>query len=463
MIATSSPTAAGSRSSPARSVPGPLAGSWLAAQGRLPLAFMGLGLAWLGAATTMFVLAPGVLTLPHAAPAVVTLAHAWVLGVFVTIATGAAYQIAPVALGATLWSERHGWWHFGLQAVSVPGMVFAFSRWDMALLGHFATAFAMGIGLFVTNTWRTVRRSGRRDPVAWSLILAAGWLLLTVAAGLAFAANRHWHFIPLDPLALLRAHSHLGLVGFFLTLLQGVSFRLVPMFTLGDVPDWRPVRAGLWLSQTGLLGLGPALAWQVRALVPVFAALVLAGIIVSGHAMKRTLATRKKRVLDRGLRVFVGGAGVLMTAAALGLLLAWPAWPWGSAPGGPGGMVYAVLIFFGGLLPVFTGMMGKIIPFLTWMRAYGPKVGRVPTPVAGTLVNARIETWGFVLQTAAVAPLVAGVWTMNAALLTLGAILLAMGIALFLANMIGVLRHLWQPAAANSPVVKPRPDERDLR
>src|SRR5688500_8237876 len=106
MIATSSPTGVGSLSSPARSVPGPLAGSWLAAQGRLPLAFMGLGLAWMGAATAMLVMAPDVLALSHAAPAVVALAHAWVLGVFVSIATGAVRQIAPGAFGALLWCER---------------------------------------------------------------------------------------------------------------------------------------------------------------------------------------------------------------------------------------------------------------------------------------------------------------------------------------------------------------------
>ena len=455
MIATSSPTEVGSQSSPGRSAPGPLSGSWLAAQGRLPLAFMALGLAWMGVATAMLVSAPDLLALPHSAPAVVAVTHAWVLGVFVTVATGAVYQIAPVALGTRFWNERYGWWHFSLQAISVPGMVFAFSRWDMALLGHFGTAFAMGIGLFAFNTWKTVRRSGRRDPVAWSLILAAGWLLLTVLAGLVFAANRHWQFIPLDPLALLRAHVHLGLIGFFLTLLQGVPFRLVPMFTLGDVPDWRPVRLGLWLSQAGLLGLVTALLWRAGFFVSVFAAVVLAGMLVSFRALQQTLATRKKRILDRGLRAFVGGVGALTAAAVLGCLLASPSWPWGSVPGGAGAMVYAVLIFFGGLLPVFTGMMCKIIPFLTWMLAYGPKVGRSPTPAAGALAHPRIERWGFALQTIAVAPLIAGAWTLNSALLSLGTILLAAGVALFLANMAGVLRHLWRPASAKSFTVNP--------
>jgi hypothetical protein len=227
------------------------------------------------------------------------------------------------------------------------------------------------------------------------------------------------------------------------------------MFTLGDVPDWRPVRLGLWLSQIGLLGLVPALLWRAGFLVSVFAVIVLAGMLVSLRALQQTLATRKKRILDRGLRAFVGGVGALTAAAVLGCLLASPSWPWGSAPGGAGAMVYALLIFFGGLLPVFTGMMCKIVPFLTWMQAYGPKVGRSPTPVAGAMTYPRIERWGFVLQTTAVAPLIAGAWMLNTALLSLGTILLAAGIALFLANMAGVLRHLWHPAPAKSFAVSP--------
>jgi hypothetical protein len=455
MNAPSSPIVVGSPSSVAPNARPAQPISALGSQGRLPLAFMGLGLAWLGTATAMLVASPDVLTLSHAAPAVVALAHAWVLGVFVTVAMGAVYQIAPVALGTTLWNKRYGWWHVGLQAVSVPGMVFAFSRGDTAMVGHFGSAFAIGVGLFATNIWKTVRRSGRRDAVAWSLILAAGWLLLTAMAGLVFAANRFWHFIPLDPLALLRAHAHLGLIGFFLTLLQGATFRLVPMFTLGDVPDWRPVRAGLWLAQIGLIGLVPALAWHAEVVAAVCAALVLTGMFASGRALQQTLATRKKRILDRGLRAFVRGMLVLTVAAVLGCLLLLPAWPWGSAPGGAGAMVYAMLIFLGGLLPVFCGMMCKVIPFLTWMIAYGPKVGRMRTPAAGELTRPRIELWGLVLQAAAVVPLIAGVWILSVPLLTAGAFLLAGGVGLFLANMAGVLRHLRQPAIVAPFAVTP--------
>ena len=433
--------------------------SWLAVQGRLPLAFMGLALAWLGIATGILVVRADLLALPHSVPPVVALTHAWVLGFFVTVALGAMYQLAPVALSTTLWSERWAWWHFGLHATAIPGMVWAFWRWDMVLLGHFGAAFGVGTILFAINTWQTVRRSEQRDVVAGSLALAAGWLLATVFAGLLLSVNRFTPFIPLDPLALLRAHAHLGLVGFFLTLLQGVTFRLVPMFTLGEVKDWRLVRNGLVLSQAGLLGLAPALAFHAGYVPAAFGAVVLAGMIVSGVALKRTLAMRRKRALDQGILGFVRGAAALIIAAIAGLFVVWPASPWGSAPGGLNATVYALLVIVGGLLPVFAGMLCKIIPFLTWMRAYGPKVGRVPTPPASTLSKPRLEAWALNALAVATLPLVLGAYLLKTPLLQLGAAVLALGVGVFLVNMLGVLKHLWLPSipAAATPPKPVRP------
>lgn len=414
---------------------------------------MGLALGWLVAATVMLVVRPDLLSLPHSHPRVVALAHAWVLGFFVTVACGAVYQLAPVALGTTLASERYGWWHFGLHAAGVPGMIYTFWVWNPTQLGHFGSIVALGILLFSANVWRTVRRSGRGGAVAWSLNLSAGWLALTVLLGLLLAANRFWFFLPLDPIALLRAHAHVGLIGFFVTLLQGVGFQLVPMFTLGEVRDWRLPTRALWLSQLGLLSLAPGLAWHLAPFAVAGAAAITTGMIGSGVALRRALATRKKRALDPGTRAFVRGGVVVCGSGVAGLALVLPATPWGSAPGGFSAMVYAVLAIGGGLLPCIAGMMCKIVPFLTWMRAYGPRVGREPTPAASALTRPRLERWGLGLQFAALAPLLFGAWTLQASVLRVGTWLLAVGVGLFVADMLGVLLHLRSRPA---PVPKPR-------
>ncbi|HWL16188.1 MAG TPA: hypothetical protein VNR00_11320, partial [Opitutus sp.] len=109
----------------------------------------------------------------------------------------------------------------------------------------------------------------------------------------------------------------------------------------------------------------------------------------------------------------------------------------------------------GGLLPCIAGMMCKIVPFLTWMRAYGPRVGRGPTPAASALTSPRLERWGLGLQLAAILPLLAGAWLLDERWLRAGAWMLAVGVGLFLADMAGVLKHLRTPAVA--PAAAPKP------
>jgi hypothetical protein len=76
------------------------------------------------------------------------------------------------------------------------------------------------------------------------------------------------------------------------------------------------------------------------------------------------------------------------------------------------------------------------------MRAYGPRVGRGPTPPASGLTRPRLQRWGFALQGVAVAPLLVGTWRLSEPWLRAGAWLLAAGVALFVADMLGVLWHL---------------------
>ena len=116
-------------------------------------------------------------------------------------------------------------------------------------------------------------------------------------------------------------------------------------------------------------------------------------------------------------------------------------------------MVYALVIFAGGLLPAIAGMLCKIVPFLTWMRAYGPKVGKGTTPSAGSLTRPRLERWALGIQGVALLPLLAGAWLLNDAMLRAGAVLLALGTGLFLADMVGVLMHLWRPVTIPRPAV----------
>lgn len=415
----------------------------LVAGGMLPLAFILLGLGALAAASAWLVRQPSLLVLPYFHPQVVAFAHLWLPGFLLSVCIGAVYQLMPVVLGAPLpFRVSILWIHFGLHATGLVLLVAAFATGRFAWAGLGGALVAAGAVILLAAVVRTFAGADRRDAPAWCFPLAAGWLAATVLAGVALAVNRRWPWLPLSALDLLRAHAHLGLAGFFLTLLQGTTFQLVPMFTMGEPRRPRCVWAGLLATQAGLLTLAPGLAWGRVVPVRLGALMLAAGILCSAFALHATLRSRRRKKTEPGIRAFLIGCAVLALAAlaGAGLVLA-PA----GQPLPPRGIVtYGLLIIPGALGLTVLGMLCKIVPFLVWMRAYGPKVGRQPVPVATALASASLEQgW--------LAAHLGGLVLLAAGCVVAGGLALAVATALFLANMLRVLLHLRNrptPAAA---------------
>jgi hypothetical protein len=437
--------AAGSPPSPVLESRRPVVGAGVPLVGgaRLPLSFIILGLLALTMSSIWIVVEPTLPLLPHMHPSVLAIAHLWLPGFLLSVSFGAAYQLIPVVLGVPLRGVRIAWTHLMLHACGLPLLVGGFVSYHYETVAIGGTLIAVGVFLFSARTILTFRESQRRDAIAWSLPLAATWLSLTVTAGVLMALNRHWPVLAWSALALLRAHAHLGFAGFFLTLLQGMTFQLVPMFTLGEVRHPRRIAAGIACTQAGLLTLVPGLAWDSTALSAIGAGLLAMGLLFSGLELRSTLRSRKKRLLEPGLRAFISGAAILLIAAVAGisLLIAEP-----STISLRGAMSYGLLVVPGALALMVLGMLCKIIPFLVWMRAYGPRVGKQPIPAAGTLAKAGWERLWLWLHGSALVLLATGALMDSPASVRLGAVALLAGIGFFLMNTGRVLAHLWRPA-----------------
>lgn len=419
----------------------------MVAGGRLPLAFIALGLAAFGLATAGLATRPALLLLPTSHPHVVALVHLWLPGFLLSICLGAVYQMMPVVLGTPLAaSAGRAWFHFWLHGGGVALLVAGFAAGRFAVVAGGGTLVSIGSLLLAVATWRTFLRSSRRDAIAWCFPLAVTWLAATTLSGVVFALNRRAPFIPASILALLRAHAHVGLAGFFLTLLQGATFQLIPMFTMADLkhPAW--IKAGLGLSQLGLSLLSIGHGWEIAPLTFVGALILTAGMGASGVALVATLKSRRRRILEPSLKAFIGGATLAAIAAVIGVALV------GSRNAGPSTLttVYGV-VAIGALTAMLLGMAGKIVPFLVWMRVYGPRAGRQVVPQATALGSARLETLWLWLHASALALISVAAWSGSLPWLSLGAILLAAGSAALLGSIGRTLRHLWRPLTGAPP------------
>jgi hypothetical protein len=262
-------------------------------------------------------------------------------------------------------------------------------------------------------------------------------------AGLYVAAAKSWSFSPFQPMAQMHAHAHAAFIGFFLMMIVGVSFKLVPMFTLSDVQSPKRAAWSIGLLNAGLAGLFVAVLLQ-SVLKPVFAAVVAAGLVVYGWEMRAILRARLRRELDWGLKAFLLALAFLVPVTGIGLFLSRPGLALTEVTGQMENL-YGFLALLGVVTLAILGMLFKIMPFLVWYAVYSRQIGRCKVPSLADLYSSRLQVASFAAYLAALAVSGAGIMMMNERVCFIGAVLLAASLAIFAVNMAMILSHLLRP------------------
>jgi len=422
----------------------------------VPLRFVLTGLAALAVGFGILVCRPDLLATYHYGPNVIALAHLFILGWLASLVMGSMYQLVPVALQTRLHSERLAKLHYLCHVAGFVGMVWTFWVWNMKQVGHFGSLLAFGAFLFIYNLARTLARIPRWDVVAAAIASALFWLFMTLCAGLFAVSAKCWPQIsPFAPISLMHAHAHLGILGFFITLLVGVSFKLIPMFVLGEVQSRRRTWAALILINLGLASLFPTMllasAWKFPA-----ACVVATGLAIYGWEMLAILRARKRRALDWGLRSFLAALCLLAPLALLGLVLAWPSLP-ATEKTGQWENVYGVLAILGVLTFAIMGMLYKIIPFLVWYAAYSRHVGRAKVPALAEMYSPRLQIAGFATYLPGLAGLCIATVLAHERAIQAASALLAVSLVFFAVNVGLMLAHWFKPRLALAAGPNPMP------
>src|SRR5690606_590709 len=146
-------------------------------------------------------------------------------------------------------------------------------------------------------------------------ISSAMWLLVTIGIGLLLAINLAYPFFSKNHLEILKIHAHVGLVGWFLQLITGVSTRLVPMFLLGKSDKNKLLKAAFVLQNLGLIGfISDQYFWGSSSRVYLYFILVVLGILcwigylrdVYVHRVKRKVEIQMKQTFLSFLFLLLG-------------------------------------------------------------------------------------------------------------------------------------------------------------
>jgi hypothetical protein len=445
----------------------------------LPLRFMLTGLVALAFALGWIVARPSILASYHYHQSVIAATHLVVLGFICTVVMGAMYQLVPVALETKLYSERLARWQFAFHVVGFLGMVWMFNVWDLKQVGHFGSVLAVGVGLFVYNIGRTLLRVPKWNIVATGITAALLWFSLTILAGLSLAAAKcvyastegvaavegvkqmvgglRWVagiVSRFDAIGAMHAHAHLGVVGFFVMLIVGVSYRLIPMFALTEVQSKRRAALSILLLNLGLAGSVVTILsrsdWKLA-----FAACAVAGLAIYGWELRAMLRARKRPALDWGVKTFLVATALLLPTCLLALVLSWPRLPQNPFLGMLEN-VYGLLGLLGVVTLAILGMLHKILPFLVWFGVYSPHVGRAQLPLTTHMVSERLQRHGLWAWLAGLVILSGAILRQNELGVRAGALCLLAGLLLFLWNAVKVFTHFWRPQikplAAATPV-----------
>ena len=301
------------------------------------------------------------------------LTHLLAVGFMLQAMCGALLQMLPVAAGANIWQPRRvtQLTHAGL-TIGTLLLVAGFLS-EMAWLFRIAVPFmTISLGAFALIVLIALFRTPAKGPTIISLRIAVFGLVVTIALGAVLASGFGWQLaLPLTEIT--HVHAAWGLGGWSMLLVAGVAYLVVPMFQLTPpYPAWftRSFSVTLffllaawsftWLPLQRPDGLQVALACAAALLAMVFAVVTL-----------RLQSQRRRKVTEPTLLFWRLAMSVLVVATVAVVLqqLNPGAEDYAGAP-----FLLGVLLMVGVFMPVISGMLYKIMPFLNWMHLQ--KIGK---------------------------------------------------------------------------------------
>ncbi|ANK93865.1 MULTISPECIES: hypothetical protein [Rhizobium] len=332
-----------------------------------------------------------------AEPDALIIVHSMTIGWLGLLMIGALLQFTPVLTGLGLPTGR-----FDLPCLvgSMAGLGLLLCGFQLIDAGSAAAgpvmiaASAILLASLLSIAWVLLSglwRGRAAHPASPLVMLGLTCLAVTVALGSLFAVTVS------GPAATpsisefvanaVPFHASFGLAGWMTFAAIGVSYKLLPMFLLSDEMKKSPFIRNTGSFAATTLGFAavatifePSLGQRVFLVGSLFFQLPIAAYLA-----ELFLAYRARRRKDLELNM----SGSLPAFVLLGLSVPMFAVALASDAGPQSFTAIAYLFVFGWLTGLGLSQLLKIIPFLTWIEAFGPLLGRRPTPRLADLLNGR--------------------------------------------------------------------------
>lgn len=375
-------------------------------------------------------------------PHILTFTHLAALGWGTMIIFGASHQLLPVVMEVPLYSEKLAKWCY---ALLLPGVILlTASFWSFAIgwtMEAGALLILSAVILYNINVFGTARQNKKWTISAECIITASIWLLLTAVLGTLLVYNLRYAFFPNDHLYYLKIHAHLGMAGWFLLLIMGVSSRLIPMFLLSHHEPGKQVKLSYYCINIALIGyLVMAFIFNTEKYWPVWAVIGLIGVISFFIFVRKTFQEAIRKKMDIPMQITMVAVMLMVVPFILLLILTFLS-PAAGKQDVTFSLAYGVSILGGFITAILLGQTFKTLPFIVWMSRYKKLIGKMKTPLPRELFRDRLVGYQFYAYITGYAGLLAGILTGWHWLIMAGCLLLFLTAICYNINVFLTLNH----------------------
>jgi len=375
-------------------------------------------------------------------PQILAITHLAALGWGTMIILGASYQLIPVVLETELYSEKLAWVSFGF---FLPGLLeLVYSFWVFVPGIHMqcgAVLLMLAVILFTLNVYLTGRKKKQQTIQEDFIFSACLCLCFTVALGTALVFNFTISIFAQDHLHFLKLHAHLGLIGWFLLMLIGVSSKLVPMFLVSSYQKTGLLNASYYLIVIALLlFLADSYFFGLNFRTYVIFAIGAAGISCYFMFILKCLRSRLRKHID--LPMLSSFLSFILLKIAI---LTVPFIIYFHLKNSPAtvrfSMIYGEFMLLGWITALILGQTFKTLPFIVWVKRYEHLTGKFKTPMPADLYANNLlkaQTISFIIFCLAFMP---GCYFVTMPLLYIGVAALMVTAILYITNVFVVLFH----------------------
>lgn len=235
----------------------------------------------------------------------------------------------------------------------------------------------------------------------------------------------------------MKLHVITAFAGWVGMVVMGVSFKLIPMFTLSHGYDLKLAKWSVALINIGLLGVNWIMHYPDTAFYnSIFGSMIFIGFILYLIQIFIIFNKRIRKKLDVGLKFTVAALFILGITAFLNFSFLF--FDYERIINLT--LIYGILFLIGFASTLIVGQMYKIVPFLVWYHKYSSKVGIENVPMLRTMFKESLAEYQFYLMISGMIMALIGLGLQIQFILLIGFVTLFISSLIFAYNMIKIFR-----------------------